>query len=369
MPLQRRQEDLRRQALPGRRQPERARVGDQRELPPVGRALRVEHVQLTYGSSAQYSASSRAANVFPPAGSAPTRSEFHISGTLTSWPRSSRPERRGLPDVGLPARQQRRTPDRHGERVTVSDPQRVTPLAGRVAAQEHLRLGDVQARTRSCPWPSIASFSPLPYGRSTRTRRAVAVAGHRRAEHDLLVRLVRVAEPGRVVGPQDDVGVEDPEPGRHHSRGDDPLVRRPPGRASSGSATAATSGPGPPAAELASSHDRDGDQAADLGGQDDRRGPSGSPAPACAASTTRGCHLSAAACDRRPAAPAVPPPAASAGRSGGTPRPRPQQRPAAGTGASGPRDRRRGGPAAGVTRHGRPTPATVRRCAGMTGSR
>ena len=121
-------------------------------------------------------------------------------------------ERRRLPDVGLPARQQRRPPHRHGERVTVGDPQPVTPVRRRVTVEEHLADLHVQARRERVLRVDGVLDRPFPYGRSTSTALALAVAGHRRPERHLQSRLVRVAEPRRVVGAQHDVGVQLAEP-------------------------------------------------------------------------------------------------------------------------------------------------------------
>ena len=56
-----------------------------------GEPLKSNTDSFTNGSSAAYKPSSLALNVFPARGSAETRTECHISGTVTSWPRSSGP--------------------------------------------------------------------------------------------------------------------------------------------------------------------------------------------------------------------------------------------------------------------------------------
>ena len=56
---------------------------------------------------------------------------------------------------------------------------------------------------------------------------ALTVPAHDGPELDPLPVPVRVPQPGRVVGAEHDVRVQLPEPGRHHRRAQDPLVRRP----------------------------------------------------------------------------------------------------------------------------------------------
>ena len=268
-----------RQAVAGRGEPERARVGDQRELPPVGRALGVEHRQLARTGPARSTAPAAARRTSCPPAAARRPARVPHQRDRDELAALVQADRRRTPDVGRLAGQQRRPADRHGQRVTVGHPQRVPPVGGRVAADEHLRLGDVEAGGDLVLGVDRVLEAPA-VGQVDQHAGAVAVAGHAGAELDLLAGLVGVGQPGRVVGPEHDVGVQHPEPGGHLGRGHDRLVRRAPSRASSGSATRPP-GPTPTTARRASRNAATATPATSAARMPPR--PSGSP-DSCAAS-------------------------------------------------------------------------------------
>ena len=180
-----------------------------------GEPLASNTSSFTYGSSAAYSASSRAENVLPcPRQRRRPGREFHISGTATSWPRSSRPIGAGFQmSVGL-ARQQRR-PARPGRRAGHGRRPTACACGGEVGS----RWMNTCDSVTSSPDAILALrldrvVQALAVRQVHQHPGALAVAAHRRAERDLLARLVRVAQPGRVVGAQHDVRVQHPEPRR-----------------------------------------------------------------------------------------------------------------------------------------------------------
>lgn len=134
-----------------------------------GEPLKSNTSSLTYGSRAQASPIARAAKLFPWRGSAEMRTDCHISGTVTSWPRSSRPNGTGSQISVCWQRSSgvRPTGTASGSRSATHSTWRRTDSGSR-------RMNTCETCTSSpdaiFSRPSIASDRPLPYGRSTMTR-------------------------------------------------------------------------------------------------------------------------------------------------------------------------------------------------------